>query len=107
MADSVTPGNRLRRFIRLEAQVSFLVLFGALLVSKAVITEHQVVMSLHILRIDCQNALEFLDRVRIFLLEKQNATRIIAHDAILGILRDDLTQMRKRLVISAFRSKHS
>ena len=68
MADPVASSDRLRRFVGLEAQVAFLVILGALLVSKTVISEHQVVMSLHILRIDCKDLLEFLDRVRIFLL---------------------------------------
>ena len=41
-------------------------------------------MSLQVLRIDRQNVLEFPDRFRVLLLQKQNATGIVANDAIFG-----------------------
>src|SRR5437762_3277883 len=91
MADSVRPGNRLRGLIRFEAHIPLLMFFGAILLSEPVVAEHQVVMSLQVLRINRQNVLEFTDGFRVFLLQEQNTSGVVADDAILRVLRDDFT----------------
>src|SRR5437867_7257024 len=107
MADSVWPRNRLRGLIRFEAQIPLLMFFRAILLSKPVVAEHQVVMSLQVLRVNPQNVLEFTDGFVVFLLQEQNAPGVVADDAILRILLDHVTQMRERIVVSTLGPKDS
>src|SRR5215510_5022145 len=83
MADSVASRDRLRRLIRLEAQIPCLMLLGANPIPEAVVTEHEVVMSLHVLGIDRQNGLKFPDRFSVFLLQKQNAPCVVPDHPVL------------------------
>src|SRR5262245_5429893 len=100
-------GDRLGGLIRLEPQISLLVLVRAILLSESVVAEHEIVVSLYIFRIDRQHLLKLRNSFRVFLLQKQNAPSIIADDTILRILLDNLAQLRERIIVFPFRSQNA
>ena len=55
---AIGSSDCLRSFIGLETQVAKLVFVRQFLIAQAVVTEHQVVVGLQILRIDGQNTLQ-------------------------------------------------
>ena len=82
-------------------------LLGAVPLSQAVVTEHEIIMSLHVFRIDRQHGFEFLNCLRVFFLQKQNPPGIVADNSIFRILRNDFPQVGKRIIVSAFGPKDS
>ena len=98
---AIRTGDCLRSFVGFETQVAHLVLVGLLLVSKAVVAEHKIVVRLQVFRIDRQNGLQHVHGVRVFALEKQNASQIVQRHAIPGILRQNLAEMIGSFVVTA------
>src|SRR5439155_23987853 len=94
------PGDRLRRFVRLEADVERSLALGKLRPSRSLIAEHQVVVRLQILGIDVQRVLELDDRLLEPPLQEQDASQLVAHDAIAPVLRRRDLEMLERLVVS-------
>src|SRR5262245_35106762 len=70
---AVRAGDRLRRLVGLEALVQLLLPLGELGVAQPLVTEHQVVMRLQVLRIDQQRPLERGDRLVELPLEELHA----------------------------------
>src|SRR6267378_944353 len=82
MSLAVWPGDGLGRFIGLEPQIPRLVFVGFGVVAKPVVAQHQVVMRLQILGIDGERLFEFLNRVGVALLQKQDAPKLVTHHAV-------------------------
>src|SRR5271156_1160611 len=61
---SVRTGDGLRSFVGFETQVAHLVFVSLLLVPKAPVAQHQVVMRLQVFRIDRENRLQHVHRIR-------------------------------------------
>src|SRR5712692_10618270 len=89
----VRAGNRLRRFVCLEAKISRLVGLGPVVVPQPVVAKHQIVMRLQILWIDAQGRLEFLHGIGVTLLQKKHAPYFIVHHAVARELRNHGLQM--------------
>jgi len=88
MSLAVRPGDCLRRFIGLEAQISRFVFVRFGVVAEAVVTQHQVVMCLQVFGIDRKCLFEFLYRIGVAPLQKQNAAKFVAHNTVARELRE-------------------
>ena len=93
---AIGAGDRLRRFVGLEAQIARLMFLRQLLVAQAVVAEHQVVVRLQVFGIDGQHRLQNLHRIVVFALQKQHAPQIVQRHAIARILRQHYAQIDRR-----------
>ena len=98
---AVRSGDRLRRFVRLEARVERPLPLGAGGISEPLVAQHQVVVRLQILGVDRQHLLELGDRLGELALQEQDAPELVADDAVARILTRGLTQVAQRLVVPA------
>ncbi len=107
MSGSIRSGDRLGGFVGFEPEIALLMFESAILHTKAGVTEHKVVMSLKVFRVNGQHVFKFLDGFRVLLLQKQHTPRIITRDAILWILRQDSLQMLQRSFVIPFFFQHT
>src|SRR5580698_4480223 len=77
-----------------------------LLVPKAFVAQHQVIMSLQVLRIDRENSLQHVHSFRVFALEEKNASQIVQRHTIPWILRENPAEMVSRVVVAAIAAQN-
>src|SRR5258708_632926 len=98
---AIGTSKRLGVLIRFEAPVANFVVMREFLIAQAVVTEHEVVIGLEVLRINGQHGLQLLYGVGVLRLEEENASQIIERHAVLRILREDGAKMFGRAIIVA------
>jgi hypothetical protein len=75
-------GDGLRRLVGFEALEELLFTIGVGRVAHASIGEHQRVVSLHVFRVYCDDALERFDSLLVFALQEQNAADLVLYDSV-------------------------
>src|SRR5688572_14968346 len=75
----IWAGDRLRCFVSLETLVQRSLMSCARVIAEALITQHQVVMRLQILRIDPQHLVELLDRFAELTFQEEDPAELIEH----------------------------
>ncbi len=99
---AIGSGDRLRRLIGFESQITLFVSVGARFVTQTAVAEHQVVMRLQIFRINRESLVEFRHRIDIALLQEEDAADFVVHHAIAGILRENELEARNGGLVLAF-----
>jgi len=77
------------------------VLVGFGVVAESVVAEHQIVVRLQVFGIDGESLFEFLDRVGVAFLKKEDTAKLVAHDAVAWELRKHDSQVSDRAVVIA------
>src|SRR6059058_168004 len=78
--------DRLGRLVCFESEITLLMLLRLLLVSKAAVAKHQVVLRLQVFRIDLKHGIQDVNAIFIFALQKQNSAKVIQRNSVTWIL---------------------
>src|SRR5687767_14872520 len=79
---AIRTGDRLRLFVGLEARIQRPLALRVLGIASALVSEHQIVMGVEVLRIDGQRALERRDGIVEPALEEVHPADLVEYDAI-------------------------
>src|SRR5258708_1532998 len=99
MGLTIWASNSLRGFVRLEAQITSLMVLGLLLVSQAAIAEHQVVMCLQVFRVNREYGVQRLHRICVFPLKEHDAAVVVQRHAVTRVLRQHSTEFVSGAVV--------